>query len=125
MSYSPDVGRRVVDPVTGLPARLKWLPSIAEVREALDKVDRALRGPIYATVTPNRRVTSEVDPETRKRIGKGMRDLASKLALDNVEASAKIDEAEKVRSARLAARAAELGGDEAAWLRAMREDERS
>lgn len=28
--------RAVVDPVKGLPSKLKWLPSIAEIREALD-----------------------------------------------------------------------------------------
>ena len=36
--YPEDVVARVVDPMTGLPGRLKWLPSVQEVRAACDEV---------------------------------------------------------------------------------------
>lgn len=35
-SYEPDVVTYVVDPVTGLPGRSVWLPSLSEVKTALD-----------------------------------------------------------------------------------------
>lgn len=34
--YSQEVVEYVTDPRTGLPAKLKWLPSVAEVREACE-----------------------------------------------------------------------------------------
>lgn len=34
--YSPEVIEFVTDPRTGLPAKLKWLPTVAEVREACE-----------------------------------------------------------------------------------------
>jgi hypothetical protein len=34
--YPPDVIEYVTDPRTGLPAKCKWLPSVAEVREACE-----------------------------------------------------------------------------------------
>jgi hypothetical protein len=36
MRYPPDVVGQVTEPATGLPSRLKWLPSIAEIVEACD-----------------------------------------------------------------------------------------
>lgn len=36
-AYHPDVVRYVVDPVTGLPGRSEWLPSLKKVKEALDE----------------------------------------------------------------------------------------
>ena len=35
-AYPVDLVRRVCDPVTGLPSRLKFLPTLAEVKEALE-----------------------------------------------------------------------------------------
>ena len=43
-SYPFAVSRKVAHPYEGLPSRLKFLPSIAEVREALDAEDRRQRG---------------------------------------------------------------------------------
>ena len=34
--YPPEVIQHVTDPRTGLPAKCKWLPSVAEVREACE-----------------------------------------------------------------------------------------
>jgi hypothetical protein len=34
--YPPNIGHAVCSPIGGLPAALKWLPSIAEIREACD-----------------------------------------------------------------------------------------
>ena len=45
-SYDADIVRRVTSPTIGLPSRLKWLPSVAEVREECDRLvaiaDRAV-----------------------------------------------------------------------------------
>lgn len=40
MAYPPDVGRAVIDPVHGLPSRLKWLPALSEVSDALKQANR-------------------------------------------------------------------------------------
>jgi len=39
MAHSVHAGRRVIDPVQGLPSQLKWLPALAEVAEALAKAE--------------------------------------------------------------------------------------
>lgn len=46
-AYPLDFVRRVTNPVTGLPSRLKYLPTLADVREALE-VERARRDRIVA-----------------------------------------------------------------------------
>lgn len=48
MAAELDFVRRVVDPITGLPSRLKYLPTIAEVNEAL-AAERTRRSQIRAT----------------------------------------------------------------------------
>lgn len=48
MAVELDFVRRVVDPINGLPSRLKYLPTIAEVNEAL-AAERARRSQIRAT----------------------------------------------------------------------------
>jgi hypothetical protein len=43
-SYDPDVVQYVVDPITGIPGRSVWLPSLSEVKSALDaRADELLR----------------------------------------------------------------------------------
>jgi len=43
-AYPADLVKRVCDPVRGLPGRLKWLPTIADAKEALDaEVSRRMR----------------------------------------------------------------------------------
>lgn len=34
--YEPEIIQYVTDPRTGLPSKLKWLPTVAEVREACE-----------------------------------------------------------------------------------------
>lgn len=46
-AYPLDFVRRVVDPVNGLPSRLKWLPTLADVKAALEQ-ERARRARIWA-----------------------------------------------------------------------------
>lgn len=46
-AYHEDFVRKVCNPVTGLPSRLKWLPTIADAKEAL-KAERARRIRIWA-----------------------------------------------------------------------------
>lgn len=41
--YSLEVVERVVDPRTGLPSRCKWLPTVAEVKEACEDIERPRR----------------------------------------------------------------------------------
>ena len=36
-SYEPDVVRYVIDPMTGLPGQLEWLPTLAKVKAALEE----------------------------------------------------------------------------------------
>lgn len=43
--YSEDVVRSVCDPVNGLPSKLKFLPSIAEIKEACEKANGSWRAP--------------------------------------------------------------------------------
>ncbi len=44
-SYEPDVVTYVVDPITGLPGRSVWLPSLSEVKAALDaRASELVRG---------------------------------------------------------------------------------
>lgn len=38
--YPPHVSRRIADPLNGLPSRLKFLPRIAEVKDALEEEKR-------------------------------------------------------------------------------------
>lgn len=37
-AYPIDVVERVIDPVTGLPSKLKWLPSVPEIRSACEEI---------------------------------------------------------------------------------------
>jgi hypothetical protein len=37
MRYSENIVRTITEPATGLPARLKWLPAIAEIVEACEE----------------------------------------------------------------------------------------
>jgi hypothetical protein len=41
--YSLDVVRRVVDPRSGMPSRLQWLPTVAEVKRACEEIDGPMR----------------------------------------------------------------------------------
>jgi hypothetical protein len=63
--YSADVIRRVVDPRSGLPSRLKWLPTIAEIKEACD----AEMAPIRREQDRRRRLE-----QTRKALGPPLSD---------------------------------------------------
>ena len=46
-AYPVDFVRRVIDPVNGLPSRLKWLPTLADVKAALE-AEKARRNRIAA-----------------------------------------------------------------------------
>lgn len=58
-AYPADFVKRVCDPVTGLPSRLKWLPTLADIREALDaeksRRDRILANAAYVIAEAARR----------------------------------------------------------------------
>ncbi len=40
--YDPEVIRRVTDPRTGLPRKMKWMPNPAEVAEACDEAKKQI-----------------------------------------------------------------------------------
>lgn len=74
----------VTDPRTGLPGSLKWLPSIAEVREACANRLAAIR---YAEWRNRKRerdaelaaMEKPIDPQQRQRVGELMRELVEHL----------------------------------------------
>lgn len=117
MDFHIDAVRTVCNPTTGIPSRLKWLPSIAELKEALTAATPAPE--------PPRRIEkkTEDDPETRERVGKMMRETVERMKIENgmvIPKDASYD-GDKAEWEALRARANELGGDDAAWSRAMRE----
>ncbi|MEN6302285.1 MAG: hypothetical protein ABFD96_06130 [Armatimonadia bacterium] len=59
-AYPRDLVKRICHPVTGLPARLKWLPTIADVNEALTaELDRRKR------IAANARTVLDQDAKRR------------------------------------------------------------
>lgn len=70
--FPEEVVRKVTDPVRGLPAKSKWLPSVAEVRAACDEE----MSPVYRQQERERRAGDSfnrleaptVSPEDRARI---------------------------------------------------------
>lgn len=51
--YSPEVMTEVCDPRTGLPSRLSWLPTVAEVKTACNEAhERRERMKEYAKIAP-------------------------------------------------------------------------
>jgi len=61
--YNPDVVGAVTEPTTGLPAKLKWLPSIAEIVEACEDEAASVqsRQPPKALPAPRYRRPSEAE----------------------------------------------------------------
>ncbi len=78
--YSREVVDYVTDPRTGLPSRLKWLPSVFEVREACDNhalhLSRLARN---NTVPPTSAPIASVSPEETARILYGLQELSTQL----------------------------------------------
>lgn len=60
MEYPIEVVEHVTDPRTGLPRSLKWLPSVAEVAEACDQRQEAIR----KAQEPPRRPLGKPSPPT-------------------------------------------------------------
>lgn len=65
MAYETDFVRRAVDPVNGLPSRLKHLPTLAETKEALE-AEKAKRAAIRATAVWMKRETERREREAEE-----------------------------------------------------------
>ena len=66
----------VTDPVRGLPSKLKWLPTVAEVRAECDRLQK-LREPVQ--VRP-REIESHIPEDERARVAAKMEKLQRELA---------------------------------------------
>ena len=77
-SYPEAIARQVCDPRSGLPAHSKWLPSIAEVREACDRAMAPLlaadRRAAESAKTRSILEVSTVPIERRKALSDDLRD---------------------------------------------------
>jgi hypothetical protein len=87
--YPIEIVRSVCDPITGLPGENKWLPSVAEIREACEKRMQ----PIYAEArraklrgeTLELRDRAKTQPEEHAKVVTGFRRLADMLAFADIE----------------------------------------
>jgi hypothetical protein len=102
--YPEEVVLRVTDPVVGLPGRVNWLPTIAEVRHACEELVLPLR---EAALREKRQheaqrligSTSNATPEERARATErweresaDMRRIQRKREMTQDEAAAKVEE---------------------------------
>lgn len=79
-AYPAFAARSACDPIRGLPSRLKWPPTLAEIRAACEaELDPYRReAAARARLAPRRR-RPEATPEERARVLQGLRDLSARL----------------------------------------------
>lgn len=81
--YPDSVIETVTDPRTGLPSKIKWLPTVAEVKtECESHMYRVRYQEAWDRRVVEQRRASEaekVSPETQKKIGEGLADLVARL----------------------------------------------
>ncbi len=82
--YPPHVIKAVTDPLSGIPTKCSFLPTLAELRAALELEMK----PIYDELRERRRQQELLKEksfaptqEERERVGKMMRELSAKLSL--------------------------------------------
>lgn len=86
--FSNAVVEYVTDPRTGLPSRLVWLPSVAEVRKACDEAHEWITAPaerqrrIAAQLAERKRL--DIEDGKRRRKGKTYDQLAKECAADGI-----------------------------------------
>jgi len=68
--YPPEIAQRVADPVSGLPAKSKWIPSVAEVREACDRLHGENLRMAQSDARRHRQLAEREEWETKSRIPK-------------------------------------------------------
>lgn len=76
--YPREVIESVTDPRTGLPSRLKWLPTVAEVKEACEAVMWPIRFKERWRSDVSRQ-QSEVMPAKSESVNDGFKKLAAQL----------------------------------------------
>ena len=81
--YPDSVIETVTDPRTGLPSKIKWLPTVAEVKSECESHMYRVR---YQEAWNKRaadqaaeREASKPSPETQKKIGDGLAELVAQL----------------------------------------------
>lgn len=81
--YPDSVIETVTDPRTGLPSKIKWLPTVADVKtECESHMYRVRYQEAWDRRVVEQRRASEaekVSPETQKKIGEGLADLVARL----------------------------------------------
>lgn len=81
--YPDSVIETVTDPRTGLPSKLKWLPTVAEVKtECESHMYRVRYQEAWDKRVAEQRASSETEkqsPETQKKIGEGLAKLVEQL----------------------------------------------
>lgn len=115
-AFPRDMVKRVCDPVAGLPSRLKFFPSLADVREALDaektRRDRIAANARYVIAEHERlKAKAEQDAEfernrpaaedRKRRTDELLRDVTKTLSTASVSAEAWIDKDPKDEPSRL------------------------
>lgn len=125
-AYPREVVEAAVNPVTGLPSRSKWLPSISEVSDELKRQERRLAPETGEKKPPS--IEKQISPAEQRRVGEKLRQLSHHLRNNPPGSEFKpvsaelFDETRKVQR-KIADRAIELGGSVEAWERAHREFE--
>lgn len=65
-AYPVEIMDRVVDPVTGLPSRLQWLPSLAEIRKACEELHGPMRRAAEWDAGAQRQLEERAEIETKR-----------------------------------------------------------
>jgi hypothetical protein len=83
--YPLDIVTAVTNPSTGIPAKLKWLPTIAEIKTACEDIAGPRRriteweARSRAQLTERERLTAADDPVERSRVIHGFGELLAQL----------------------------------------------
>jgi hypothetical protein len=98
--YAPEVVREVADPRTGLPSTFKFLPTVAEVREACDLVAGRIQRRADHIAQVNRQIAERKADEERRanEVRPSLDDLKEKHGADWGLKTARDGEAERAKS---------------------------
>lgn len=93
-SYPEDVIKDVTHPVSGLPGRITYLPSVAEVRQECEakvayRRTRAAMEARFAKQIAEREQIDAAPKDEMQRVGKGLKELAEQIAAGGNPSTAK------------------------------------
>ena len=89
--YPPDIVAAVTDPRTGIPSRIKWLPTIAEIKDACEDIAGPRRRMAEwetrsrAQLAERARLESPDGTTERERITEGFKQLHARLQPDKAD----------------------------------------